>query len=68
MAVCIADDLFSWKIDWQFVDQELITTRIRPWVSKKINEYIGEVRERERERERGEREERERESKRERGS
>ena len=35
-------DLFSYNIDWDLVDNQLMEKRIRPWVSKKIAEYIGE--------------------------
>ncbi|KAK0409674.1 hypothetical protein QR680_004686 [Steinernema hermaphroditum] len=36
------DDLFAYPIEWAFVDEDLVKNRIRPWVSKKILEYIGE--------------------------
>lgn len=36
------DDLFQYTIDWTLVDQNLMEKRIRPWVNKKITEYIGE--------------------------
>ena len=36
------NDLFAYAVDWDFVDQGLIEKRIRPWVNKKIAEYIGE--------------------------
>ncbi|CAI4222860.1 unnamed protein product [Auanema sp. JU1783] len=36
------DDLFAFNIDWTFVDKTTIDQRVRPWVSKKINEFIGE--------------------------
>ena len=35
-------DLFSFNIDWDLVDNQLMEKRIRPWVNKKIAEYIGE--------------------------
>merc|ERR1712020_771490 len=34
--------LFQYPIDWDLVDNPLMEKRIRPWVTKKINEYIGE--------------------------
>ncbi len=34
--------LFEYKIDWDMVDGQLMERRIRPWVNKKITEYIGE--------------------------
>uniref|UniRef100_A0A1I7YD68 PWI domain-containing protein n=1 Tax=Steinernema glaseri TaxID=37863 RepID=A0A1I7YD68_9BILA len=36
------EDLFAYPIQWSFVDEDLVKSRIRPWVSKKILEYIGE--------------------------
>jgi len=35
-------DLFAYNIDWDLVDGQLMEKRIRPWVNKKIAEYIGE--------------------------
>ena len=34
--------LFEYNIDWDLVDNQLMEKRIRPWVNKKIAEYIGE--------------------------
>lgn len=34
--------LFEYKVDWDLVDNVLMEKRIRPWVNKKIAEYIGE--------------------------
>merc|ERR1712113_1115226 len=34
--------LLEYRIDWDFVDNQLMEKRIRPWVNKKIAEYIGE--------------------------
>jgi len=34
--------LFEYEIDWDLVDNQLMEKRIRPWVNKKIAEYIGE--------------------------
>ena len=36
------NDLFAYSIDWDLVDNQLMEKRIRPWVNKKIAEYIGE--------------------------
>ncbi|XP_064882006.1 RNA-binding protein 25-like isoform X1 [Oncorhynchus nerka] len=35
-------DLFNYPLDWTAVDSTLMERRIRPWVNKKIIEYIGE--------------------------
>jgi len=34
--------LFAYTVDWDLVDNTLMEKRIRPWVHKKIAEYIGE--------------------------
>lgn len=34
--------LFSYMLDWAAVDNQLMERRIRPWINKKIIEYIGE--------------------------
>ncbi|KAL3083102.1 hypothetical protein niasHS_010904 [Heterodera schachtii] len=34
--------LFSFEVCWEFVDENLMEQRVRPWVNKKICEYIGE--------------------------
>ncbi|XP_061173330.1 RNA-binding protein 25-like [Saccostrea echinata] len=36
------DELFAYPLDWNIVDQVLMDKRIKPWVNKKIIEYIGE--------------------------
>lgn len=36
------DELFARKLDWTLLDQNLMEKRIRPWVSRKIVEYMGE--------------------------
>ncbi|TGZ60312.1 hypothetical protein CRM22_008612 [Opisthorchis felineus] len=36
-------EIFSYPIDWDVVDANFITTRIKPWVDKKIIGYIGEA-------------------------
>ncbi|XP_028677345.1 RNA-binding protein 25b isoform X2 [Erpetoichthys calabaricus] len=35
-------ELFSYPLDWSIVDSTLMERRIRPWINKKIIEYIGE--------------------------
>uniref|UniRef100_A0A3Q1FAC3 RNA binding motif protein 25 n=1 Tax=Acanthochromis polyacanthus TaxID=80966 RepID=A0A3Q1FAC3_9TELE len=35
-------ELFSYPLDWAMVDSTLMDRRIRPWINKKIIEYIGE--------------------------
>ncbi|XP_012679210.1 RNA-binding protein 25 isoform X2 [Clupea harengus] len=35
-------ELFSYPLDWSIVDSSLMDRRIRPWINKKIIEYIGE--------------------------
>ncbi|XP_055015698.1 RNA-binding protein 25 [Boleophthalmus pectinirostris] len=35
-------ELFSYSLDWAMVDSTLMDRCIRPWISKKIAEYIGE--------------------------
>ncbi|KAK6295379.1 hypothetical protein J4Q44_G00346050 [Coregonus suidteri] len=35
-------ELFSYPLDWSAVDSTLMDRRIRPWINKKIIEYIGE--------------------------
>uniref|UniRef100_A0A914HJL9 RNA-binding protein 25 n=1 Tax=Globodera rostochiensis TaxID=31243 RepID=A0A914HJL9_GLORO len=34
--------LFAFELSWEFVDENLMEQRVRPWVNKKICEYIGE--------------------------
>lgn len=36
------DELFAYKIDWDQLDAQLMEKRIKPWINKKIIEYIGE--------------------------
>ena len=36
------DQLFSYTIEWDFVDKSLMEKRIRPWINKKVTEFIGE--------------------------
>lgn len=36
------DELYDFTVDWDIVDQNLMDKRIKPWVTKKIIEYIGE--------------------------
>ncbi|XP_015224533.1 PREDICTED: RNA-binding protein 25 [Cyprinodon variegatus] len=35
-------ELFSYPLDWTMVDSTLMERRVRPWINKKIIEYIGE--------------------------
>lgn len=35
------DGLWKWDIKWEFVDQAVITDQIKPFVEKKIVEYLG---------------------------
>ncbi|XP_013885035.1 RNA-binding protein 25 [Austrofundulus limnaeus] len=35
-------ELFSYPLDWAMVDSTLMDRRIKPWINKKIIEYIGE--------------------------
>ncbi|XP_050458633.1 RNA-binding protein 25-like isoform X1 [Cataglyphis hispanica] len=34
--------LFGYQLDWALIDNTLMEKRIRPWINKKIIEYIGE--------------------------
>jgi len=36
------EDLFNYSLDWSLLDPNLMEKRIKPWVTKKIVEYIGE--------------------------
>uniref|UniRef100_A0A0M3I4R8 PWI domain-containing protein n=2 Tax=Ascaris TaxID=6251 RepID=A0A0M3I4R8_ASCLU len=36
------DELFAFPIHWNYVDKTLVDQRVKPWVSKKITDYIGE--------------------------
>lgn len=36
------DQLFARNLDWSLLDESLMERRIRPWVTKKIAEYMGE--------------------------
>jgi hypothetical protein len=35
-------ELFAHKVDWTEVNEDFVNTRISPWVSKKVKQYIGE--------------------------
>ncbi|XP_054474461.1 RNA-binding protein 25b [Anoplopoma fimbria] len=35
-------ELFQYPLDWSMVDTTLMERRVRPWINKKIIEYIGE--------------------------
>ncbi|GIY06696.1 hypothetical protein CDAR_578031 [Caerostris darwini] len=36
------NELFAYSLEWPVVDKALMEKRIRPWINKKIVEYIGE--------------------------
>lgn len=36
------DALFAYQLDWGAIDNSLMERKIRPWINKKIIEYIGE--------------------------
>lgn len=36
------DALFAYHLDWSAIDNNLMEKKIRPWINKKIIEYIGE--------------------------
>lgn len=36
------DELFSYEINWSIYDKNGLHERMRPWISKKITEYLGE--------------------------
>ncbi|KAI4369511.1 hypothetical protein MLD38_017945 [Melastoma candidum] len=36
------EDLFSYEINWALYDQHAVHERMRPWISKKIMEFLGE--------------------------
>jgi RNA-binding protein 25 len=36
------EKLFAYTVDWSLVDSNLMERRIKPWINKKIVEYIGE--------------------------
>ncbi|XP_065660659.1 RNA-binding protein 25 isoform X3 [Hydra vulgaris] len=38
----VKEDLFLYPLKWEIVDETLVEKRIKPWVNKKIFEYIGE--------------------------
>uniref|UniRef100_A0A672Q7J0 RNA-binding protein 25-like n=1 Tax=Sinocyclocheilus grahami TaxID=75366 RepID=A0A672Q7J0_SINGR len=38
----VKQELFNYPLDWNMVDTALMDRRIRPWINKKIIEYIGE--------------------------
>lgn len=35
-------DLFAVPIDWDLIDERMITERIQPWIQKKIKDLIGD--------------------------
>ncbi|KAI1719593.1 PWI domain-containing protein [Ditylenchus destructor] len=38
----IKEELFAYSVKWECVDENLLEKRIKPWINKKICEYIGE--------------------------
>ncbi|KAL0334195.1 UNVERIFIED_CONTAM: RNA-binding protein 25 [Sesamum angustifolium] len=36
------DELFSYEINWVIYDQNALHERMRPWISKKITDFLGE--------------------------
>lgn len=38
----VKEELFRYSLNWDIVDEALVDKRIKPWVNKKIFEYIGE--------------------------
>lgn len=36
------DELFKFNLDWSQIDTQLMDKRIKPWINRKIIEYIGE--------------------------
>lgn len=36
------NSLFAYQLDWSVIDSALMEKKIRPWINKKIIEYIGE--------------------------
>ncbi|XP_010547946.1 PREDICTED: RNA-binding protein 25-like isoform X3 [Tarenaya hassleriana] len=36
------DELFSYEINWAIYDKHQLQERMRPWISKKITEFLGE--------------------------
>lgn len=37
------EELFAFVIDWTMVDEAFVERRIKPWINKKIVEYLGEL-------------------------
>jgi RNA-binding protein 25 len=36
------EKLFEFTVSWEYLDEALMEQRVRPWINKKICEYIGE--------------------------
>lgn len=36
------EEVFDYQVVWDHLDAEMVDQRIKPWVEKKIREYIGE--------------------------
>ena len=35
-------DVFAYAVDWDVLDDQMIESRLKPWVNRKITEFIGE--------------------------
>lgn len=38
----IKDELFAFTLSWEYVNEVLVEKRLKPWINKKICEYIGD--------------------------
>ncbi|TPX64546.1 hypothetical protein SpCBS45565_g05789 [Spizellomyces sp. 'palustris'] len=36
------EGLWTWSIKWDFLDETIMNSKLRPWIKKKVIEYIGE--------------------------
>lgn len=36
------DELFSFNLSWEYVNDALIEKRLKPWINRKISDYIGD--------------------------
>lgn len=36
------DEIFEYPVKWEYLDEPMIDSRIRPWIAKKVLNYIGE--------------------------
>ncbi|GAU91799.1 hypothetical protein RvY_03988 [Ramazzottius varieornatus] len=37
------DELFDYAVAWEMLDKSLMNGRVKPWISKKVEEYMGEA-------------------------